>query len=163
VVDDEVIRSIVILAACTAMRLSEIANLRWKDVDLDRGFIHLEEPIKNGKKRSVPLNREVQKVLHSQARVSEYVFVSGAGKPFRGKRISERFKAYARIAGLPEEIHFHSLRHTGATWLVESGVPLPYIKDICGHSSINVTMIYAHTTSEHLKESVFRLDKFLMN
>jgi integrase len=167
VIDDDQIRAIVILAACTAMRLGEIANLKWKSVDLDRGFIHLEnEPrarLKNRKRRSVPLNREAQRVLLSQPHASEYVFVDREGKPKRGKRISEKFKAYARKAGLPEAVHFHTLRHTGATWLVESGVPLPYVKEICGHSSINVTMIYAHSTGEHLKESVGRLDKFVWN
>ena len=68
---------------------------------------------------------------------------------------------YARQAGLPQGIHFHSLRHTGATWLVEGGVPITHVQALLGHSALSTTMVYAHTTPSHLRESVATLDDFL--
>jgi site-specific recombinase XerD len=68
---------------------------------------------------------------------------------------------YSRKAGLPESAHFHSLRHTCASWLIEAGEPIVYVKEILGHSSITTTMIYAHAREEHLRDAVQRLDGFI--
>jgi len=55
-----------------------------------------------------------------------------------------------RKVGLPDTIHFHSLRHTGASWLVQDGVSIYAVQKILGHSSIQVTMGYSHLVSEEL-------------
>jgi site-specific recombinase XerD len=55
------------------------------------------------------------------------------------------------------------LRHTGATWLGQSKVPLPYLQRILGHANITTTLIYAHPTDEYLKEAVQQLDNFIFN
>jgi len=55
----------------------------------------------------------------------------------------------------------HSLRHTGASWLVQAGVPLAYVQRILGHYSITTTQVYVHSAPEHLQESVVRLDALL--
>ena len=68
--------------------------------------------------------------------------------------MSHKFKLYCRKAGMGEEIHFHSLRHTSATWIVQNNVPLFNGKRILGHSKIEVTEKYSHLEVEHLRKSL---------
>lgn len=96
-------------------------------------------------------------------RRSEFLFTGKYGNPFTPSTISHRFKNYARKAGLPAEVHFHTLRHTGASWLIQCNVPVAYVRDILGHSSITTTMLYSHNTTDHLRESLLRLGSFLAN
>ena len=166
-VDNVQMRAIIILAICTAMRRGELVHLRWEDIDMVHGFIHLkntdEYTLKTRKERSVPLNNEAIRALQSIPRISEYVFAGANGNPLKGESVSKMFKRYVRQAGIDERIHFHSLRHTGATWLVQANVPIVYVKEILGHSNVATTMIYAHTSTEHLQESVSRLERFMLN
>ena len=165
VVDDPRIRSIILLAVCTAMRLSEILNLHWEDIRFNEGLLLLRNRngfmLKTRKGRVIPLNQGALAVLTQQAKVSDLVFPNRFGTPYTRGSVSRRFKKYARQAGLPEGIHFHSLRHTGATWLVERGVPITHVQALLGHSALSTTMVYAHTTPSHLRESVATLDGFL--
>ncbi len=167
IIDDLQLRSIVILAVATGMRLGEIVNMRWENIDLDRGYIHLENRddfvLKGRRNRSIPLNQTARRVLAVQPRRSEYVFSNRRSARISGPWVSRRFKRYARKAELPEEIHFHSLRHTGASWLVQSNVPISYVKEILGHSSISTTLIYSHSTADHLQESMKKIDGILLN
>ena len=71
--------------------------------------------------------------------------------------LSRRFKKYARKCELPEGIHFHSLRHSGASWLVQAGVPLFSVQKGLGHSSPTVTHIYSLLAEEHLREAVDKI------
>jgi integrase len=167
VIHDPTTRSIVVLAVCTAMRLGELVNLRWQDVDLNAGLIQLNNRkdfrTKGRRNRVVPLNQRAKAVIMGLPRISEYLFVGKSRNRLLERSVSRRFKKCVRAAGLPEEIHFHSLRHTGATWLVQSNVPISYVKEILGHSSVTTTMIYAHSTTDHLRESMLRIDPFFEN
>lgn len=122
-IDNPQMRAIILLAVCTMMRLGELVNLRWVDVCLDRGLIRL--PARKTKRpRTIFLNKSAHKVLSELPRCAEYVFTNPEGKKLCGRSVSRKFKKYARMAGLPDTIHYHSLRHTGATWLVQNNVPL---------------------------------------
>jgi integrase len=161
-IDNKEYRALVIVAVCTAMRAGEIAALRWTDVDLGSGVIHLVNRegfrLKSLRARDVPLSRRATLALRSLLRRSERVFVKKRGTPSTPHGHSVWFKKYVRLASLPEDVHFHTLRHTGASMMVENNVPLPFIREILGHSSITTTMIYAHNAASHLRESVLRLD-----
>jgi len=161
-ISDPAFRSFVIIAVCTAMRAGELASLRWADVDLRRRVIHLRNRdgfvTKGRKGRDIPINRQAEQAFRSLARRSESVFVNRRGRPHTSHSLSVRFKGYVRRAGLSEEIHLHCLRHTGASWMVERKVPLAYVKEILGHSSINTTMIYVHCNIDHLRSSLCQLD-----
>ena len=85
------------------------------------------------------------------------------GQRLNGGSLSRRFKKYARKCGLSEGIHFHSLRRTEASWLVQSGVPLFSVQKILGHSSPIVTQIYSHLAEEHLREAVERIGGLTLN
>lgn len=74
------------------------------------------------------------------------------------KDIRTAFKNACRRAGI-KNLRFHDLRHTFATRLVLSGVDLPTVSKLLGHSSIQMTMRYSHPTPEALKNAVSKLDE----
>ena len=88
----------------------------------------------------------------------EYVFSKRNGERFTGDHFSRRFKIVCKAAGLDNSIHFHSLRHSFASNLVQHGVPLYTIKELLGHSSISTTEIYSHLNMETLRKAVGKLD-----
>ncbi len=164
-IDDYRLRAIVLLAICTSMRVSEILGLRWEDVDLEREVIRLSNHdsfmTKNRRRRLVPLNATAKQILLHYPHVMAHVFVSRRNKPFTRQSISRLFKKYVRRAGLPEELHFHSLRHSAATWMAQNNVSIQCIAAVLGHSNITTSMIYAHAVPTHLLESVGTIDRVL--
>lgn len=95
-------------------------------------------------------------------RESEHVFVDAHGKPYNGSSVTRKLERIIRKCGLSEKIHFHSLRHTYASWLVRLATPLAEIQKLLGHSSIVTTQIYSHSEEEHLRGAAerIRLDEF---
>ncbi|MBX3008088.1 MAG: tyrosine-type recombinase/integrase [Melioribacteraceae bacterium] len=87
-----------------------------------------------------------------------FVFCKSNGEKFTGDYISKRFKIACKAAGVDQSIHFHSLRHSFASNLVQKGVPLYTIKELLGHSSISTTEIYSHLNMDSLREAIKRLD-----
>lgn len=161
-IDRKEFRALVIVAVCTAMRAGEIASLRWEDVDFENGVIHLScregfQP-KNGRGRDVPLSRRAILALKSIHRSSGQVFLKRRGSPYTTHSLSVWFKRYARRAKLPLEIHFHTLRHTAASVMVARNVPVPFVREVLGHSSITTTMQYAHIPPDELHKSLWKID-----
>ena len=161
-IKDHWLKEVIVFAVLTGMRRAEIVNLRWENVDLGRKLIHVQSngsfKTKQGKRRIIPIGDVTYHLLCSKLgrRLDEYVFLH------RGRRIAEswlshRFKHCVRSAGLPDGLHFHSLRHTFASWLVQDGVSLYEVQKLLGHSSILVTQVYSHLQPEQLHETVNRL------
>jgi integrase len=161
VIADAEFADLVALTVHTMMRRSEIIHLTWDDVDLARGIIHIRNRTdftpKGMRPRLIPLNRIAWGILSRRVCKAPYVFINSKGRGLVGGTVSRRFKAYVRKAGLSEELHFHSLRHTGASWLVQSGVPIYSVQKILGHSSPTVSQIYSHLDEAHLREAVEKL------
>jgi integrase/recombinase XerD len=118
--------------------------------------------LRNLHMREILINQRARSVLIALLRKAEYVFTGKYGRPFTEHAIASKFKKYVRRAGLPGEVHFHTL-HTGASWLVQSKVSVAYVREILGHSSITTTMVYSHNNADHLRESLLRLDSYLGN
>ena len=91
----------------------------------------------------------------------DLVFISTTGTPLEPDNITHRFKAFAKAAKLPDDIHFHSLRHSCATLLLAQGVPMHVVKDILGHSQISTTMRYAHPTKQTMRDATAEMDEIL--
>jgi site-specific recombinase XerD len=72
-------------------------------------------------------------------------------------RLSNAFTKCVLTSGLSDKLHFHSLRHTFATWLVQSGVGIYEVQKLMGHSSISVTQVYAHLAPSELHGAVNRI------
>ncbi len=161
-VADPNLRGLFKFAVLTMMRLGEIVNLRWPDLDLAGRWIHVrssgEFRVKGGKPRSVPMSEEVYRLLASRVQVGEYVFSDRVGRKLNPGTISHQFKKAVRKAGLPDSIHFHNLRHTGISWLINKGVPQAFVQRIAGHSSLIVTQVYTHFEDESLKLAINQLN-----
>jgi integrase len=156
VVDREWYREIIRFGISTMMRLGEIISLRWESIDIQKRLIYIENSdsfrTKTLKSRVIPMDELTHLALSKKKRAAEYVFTFPDGHPLSKGRVSRLFKLYCRKAGIREEIHFHSLRHTGATWLVQNNVPLFNVQRLLGHSKIEVTEIYSHLEVEHLRK-----------
>ena len=155
------LRNIVDFAILTGLRLGEIQNLRWIDVDYEHGSITIqstcEYQVKHGKMRTVPLHAQAFEILQKIERCTEFVFVKDDGSHPSCQYISKKFKAYVREASLPKKIHFHSLRATFASWCANAGVSLYTLQNLMGHSSITVTESYTSPDRERLGNELLKI------
>jgi site-specific recombinase XerD len=71
--------------------------------------------------------------------------------------VSKKLKRYIRSAGLPENLHFHSLRHTFGTWGANAGIPSNVLKEMMGHSSIKTTEVYMGVDSKAMGDQVGKI------
>lgn len=143
------------LALNTGMRRGEILNLEWSRVDLGQRLIHLDpEHQKNRRYGSVPLNTAATDTLRARFHPGRYVFEQN-GKPIGS--IKRSFATACRRAEL-EDLTFHDLRHTFASWLIQAGVPLAQVSEAMRHSDIRMTMVYAHLAPDAARSAVEVLD-----
>jgi len=151
------LKTILTIALNTGMRRSEILGLRWKSVIFAKRYIHIENS-KNGKSRNVPMNPIVFNALKDMDKTHEFVFYNHKTKgPI--KSVKTAFIAAYKKVGI-KNLRFHDLRHTAATRMIESGIDLVTVSKILGHSSIQMTMRYAHPTPENMQKAVDKLGEF---
>ncbi len=156
------------LALNTGCRKNEMLKLEWCRVDLKANLIFLEgSNTKNGKRRSIPLNVEARAALLDLARYraehcpdSPWVFVHPNGE--RLQAVAKAYKGALKRVGI-EDFRIHDLRHTCASWLVTAGVQLPAVRDLLGHSSVQMTERYAHLSPENVRAAVSALDGVAQN
>jgi len=147
------------IAVFTGMRRSEIVNLQWKHIDFSRELIIVESDAnfqtKTGKRRLLPMNSIVFQMLQSMfiRRTGDYVIMLN-GKKLREIWLTRRFKQYICKMNIDKSSHFHILRHTFASWLVQAGVPIYEVQALMGHSNIRVTMSYSNLIPKQLRTSV---------
>ena len=154
---NKTLKPIVIVALNTGMRLGEILGIKWRDIDIKRGIIHLYNT-KNGEKREIPINEQVKTAFirtrkHPQ---SEYVFCKSDGSQLRDIRTS--FFTALRKSGI-KDFRFHDLRHSFASHLVMSGIDLNTVRELLGHKSLRMTIRYSHLSPDHKKRAVDVLSK----
>lgn len=152
------------LAVYTGLRRGELCDLRWGAVNLETGFLTVRETedfaTKTGNQERVPLVQDATELLCElrndceTVRPDEYVFKGAKGGPLNPDYVTTRFRHYRRKAGLPEDISFHSLRHTCASLLMMEGVPLETIQVMLRHSTRRVTERYAHLAPGRLKDQI---------
>lgn len=153
----------ILLAIHTGMRRSEILRLENNKIDLDAKKIHLEgSETKNGRRRVIPLNEIAICAIRSRMVWNDAnglsghrLFLQRNGRPV--VQINTTFKNAVTAAGI-DDFRLHDLRHTFASWLVQSGVPLPEVRDLLGHGSIKQTERYAHLAPGHLHKAVAVLE-----
>lgn len=156
------LRDLVLFSVSTGMRRGEVLNLQWNSIDMERRQAIIQSTAtfktKKGKRRTIPINETACLILHSRFAKSTcpYVFFLNDGK-VKESYVSHKIKDYIREAGLSEELHWHSLRHTTATWLVQDGVSLYQVQKLLGHSSPQTTEIYSHLATSDLQATVNRI------
>ena len=149
--DHQMVKDIVTMALNTGMRQGEIFSLRWFDVDLTRGFVHVRQT-KTGKDRFIPINSRLRILLEGLGRSSEHVFPS----PKTNRALIDVKRQFDRAkmsAGIPD-FRFHDLRHTAATRMADNGADVFTIAAILGHSDIRMTSRYTHATDRARKAAV---------
>jgi integrase len=164
------LKPLVLVALNTGLRRGELFNLSWDDIDLKRRILSVcggEMPAtggsgtKNGRTRHVPLNDEAFATLNAWAQqnkapVSKLIFLS----PVMGERfdnINSAWRALIQSANI-KAFRFHDLRHTFASNLAMCGVDLYTVKELLGHSSIEMTQRYAHLSPDHKSAAVALLN-----
>lgn len=154
------LKPILVIALNTGLRKSEILNLTWDCVDFDTNEITILDT-KNGKKNIIPMSHKLRTLLNEKYKTesqNKYVFTN----PMTNNKyvdIKKAFKTVCELANV-EKLRFHDLRHTAATRMVACGVPLPAVKEILNHASINTTMRYAHTMREQKESAVEALANY---
>lgn len=137
-----------VFCALSCCRFGEAANLEWKDVDLGMGKA-LFRSTKNGTDREIPLSDTLVGLLRGMGPGSGRVFLGSQGKPY--VQAPQSFRDVVEELGLNKDrgkldrIVFHSLRHSGATRLGQSGVPLRDMMDLAGWKTPAMALRYQHS------------------
>tara|TARA_R110000850_G_scaffold191091_2_gene317237 strand:- start:11342 stop:12394 length:1053 start_codon:yes stop_codon:yes gene_type:complete len=144
------LRAVVTVALETGMRMSEMLQLRWSDVDLDVPRLYVRaEQAKNGFARDVPLSDVAARAIQTQKGLHPAHVFSFEGEPMLRVNGNAWRKALKR-AGIPN-FRFHDLRHTWATWQARAGTPLLVLQQLGGWRSIQMVQRYAHHQPGHLQ------------
>ncbi len=147
------------LLYATGMRVTELVELKLKDVDLKLGVIRCLG--KGQKERIIPmggcaqfalveyLNRGRGRLLKNKE--SKHLFLSRFGTKITRQMIWKLIKKYAILANISKRVSPHTLRHSFATHLLERGADLRIVQELLGHSNIATTQIYTHMNKDKLK------------
>ncbi|MFC1504369.1 tyrosine-type recombinase/integrase [Spirochaetota bacterium] len=146
-------RAIIMMGYSAGLRVSEAVSIKIKDIDSKRGVIHIRQA-KGGKDRRTLLSTKALDLLrqyYRKTRPELWLFPSPDSNDHLSTRSAEKiFKKALKKSHIQKEASFHTLRHSFATHLLESGVDLRYIQELLGHSSSKVTEIYTHVSNKNL-------------
>jgi site-specific recombinase XerD len=156
----EWLSEIVIFNLNSGLRQHELIELEWPRVNLFRKTMLIQNT-KNGKPKTLPLNKVALGVLEQRSKVrsikNNLVFFNRNGKKINPHNLRTSFYIAIRKAGI-EDFKFHDLRHTFATRLAQRGVDLYKICKLLGHRDIKTTQRYAHHCPESLRDGVEALE-----
>ena len=158
--------AIVLLAMSTGMRRGEIMNLRWDQVNTARGIIKLlPEDVKNRTGRAEPLAgpalEEMRRLKGAKTRqLGRLVFPAPSSEASSEKPIDiqSAWKSALRRAEI-SDFRFHDLRHTAASYLLESGATLGQLAEILGHKTLQMVKRYTHIKDSRAAEIVERMNR----
>ncbi len=156
-------RAIVELLYGSGLRISELINLKQRDIEFEAGFIRVVG--KGGKQRLVPLGEYAREALEAyldtQAqslphRESNYLFVNRLGRSFSRVGLWKIIRKRVTLAGIAKKVSPHTFRHSFATHLLEGGADLRVVQEMLGHADISTTQIYTtidrdYIVAEHRK------------
>lgn len=149
----------------TGMRVSEISNLKIKNIDLSTNTIYIFG--KGSKERVMCIAEHITKLIKEYLEIrkycSEYVFTNKLGNNYSEQSIRNMVNEYTKSVGVEMHITPHMFRHTFATALLDEDVDIRYIQQLLGHSSIVTTQIYTHISTNkirHILEDKHPRNKF---
>lgn len=169
----------IFLALYTGIRIGELCALRWDDVDLDNGILHIHHtfqrlhdysgssanktrvvistPKTESSIRMIPLPSFLIERLSAFASSPDHFILTDSNKPEETRSYLYFYKRQLSICGLPEYT-FHTIRHTFATRCVEEGVDIKSLSEILGHSNVKITMNrYVHPSLETKRQYLEKL------
>lgn len=155
-------RALLETAYATGMRLGEVLRLKVSDIDSQRMVIRVDQG-KGRKDRYVMLSPSLLETLRAYWRASKprvFMFPGMGGKRALNATIAQRAFGNARErAGIKKAVSFHTLRHSFATHLIESGTNVRTIQALLGHRSLQTTERYTHLAQNYLHQTSSPLDR----
>lgn len=166
----------ILIAMTTGIRLGELCSLKWKNINLTDGYFVVNKTMQRVKtfadsgpktkvievapksdtsNRQIPIPENLLSLFKKfQTDDDCYVLTGRSDEFMEPRRLEHRFKKYTRLAGI-EKAHFHMLRHTFATFCIESGFELKSLSEVLGHSGSQVTLDrYVHSSFQLKKTSM---------
>lgn len=182
------LEALVTLALATGMRKGEMLGLRWQDIDLEKGSLHIQrtlvyityhgfkegEPKTETSRRNIVLPQFVIEVLKRhrttqlEARLKtgvtwidrDLVFPNAHGDFLLPTTLASQFARLLKDVGLPQ-MRFHDLRHSAATLLLSMGVSMKVVQELLGHSNFSITAnVYTHVLPSMQQEAMDKMDAF---
>lgn len=163
IIDENDLKDLVIFAVNTGLRQGELINLRFTQINLGLKSLVLTNQyhVTKGKKvRTIPLNKIAFDIIIKRMKnrnLEDFIFTFN-GNPVKQDFIIHKFKSYVLKAGINPKLHFHSLRHSFGSWLVQKGCSLYQVSALLGHKNIATTQIYSHLRNDDLQNAVDTLD-----
>ncbi|GAB5564251.1 MAG: hypothetical protein Wins2KO_13140 [Winogradskyella sp.] len=147
-------KALLSLVYSAGLRIGEALNLTLKDLDLNRGLIRINAG-KGRKDRYTLLAPSIIPLLETyknQYTPKFYLFEGQYGQAYTQVNARQILKKSLKLAGITKNATLHTLRHSFATHLLESGTDIRYIQELLGHNSPKTTMIYTHVSTTKLSE-----------
>ena len=143
------------------LRVGEVVNLKVQDIDTIRGIVRIDQG-KGKKDRISLLSSKAEMILKEyleKYKPGDWLFEGDVpGRHLTERSVQRVFESSCKKAGITKDVSVHTLRHSFATHLLESGTDLRYIQELLGHSSSKTTEIYTHVSTRDLKRIQSPLD-----
>ena len=153
-------RCILELLYSSGLRISELVSLKFENINLDDCIVKVMG--KGNKERIIPLNditvtyltEYINKIRPNMLKKTncDYVFLNNHGKVITRQAVFKMLKIRAEKANIKKDISPHTLRHSFATHMLQSGASLRFIQELLGHRDVATTEIYTHIANELLKK-----------
>lgn len=144
----------------TGLRLSEMTNLKWKDINLMTGQLKVVQG-KGAKDRILYIGEDMIEDLQEWKErqfeewgATEYVFTTRNLKQLDGKAVRKMIKTYTTKAGITKHVTTHTLRHTFASDLLRETKNIRIVQKALGHADIGTTQIYTHIVDDELEAAM---------
>ena len=154
-------KTILCLAYAGGLRVSEIINMKIKDIDSKRMVMVLRQA-KGKKDRIVMLSEKLlimMRAYFKEYKPKEWLFEGQDGEQYSTRSISKIMIVCKAKAKVTKKGSIHAFRHSFATHLLEAGTDILSIKELLGHNSLRTTMSYTHVSSKHINKITSPLDK----
>lgn len=144
----------------TGIRASELVGMNEEDINRDDGLVRIKG--KGRKERIVPIGKKAIAAIDAYrkkqdpANVTSAVFTGPTGKRLTARTVQRIVEGYRKKLGLAQKASPHSLRHSFATHLLESGADLRSVQELLGHSSLSTTQRYTHVNIDMLMDAYDR-------
>jgi integrase len=158
VIKEDWYKRLVQFALLTGLRRGEILNLKPADFDITTGVITIQSSstyrVKGGTTRRISLQKEAIDILSTVPGTFGWLFTDGNGNQIGEDLATKKFKKYAKDAGLSDDVHFHSMRHTFATIASNKGMTPNILKGVLGHASLKTTEGYIGADADTMREQM---------
>ena len=152
-----------LLYSCS-LRVSEVINLKWKNIDRSRMVLYILDA-KGGKNRQVPLNNILIKLMeeyYREYKTQSFIFKGQFSEQYSSRSVLQVVKQLALKAGIDKRAYTHLIRHCSASHMVENGIDINLIQKILGHQNIKTTLLYTHISHNIISKIPSPLENILI-